>query len=428
MGVVAKYRLVVAPSLNRFRNEIIYAFNYINRHYGMEIDEGSTRLIRYGGPDASMPATFFESYVCIKTDGLSVRKNKKHLLTKLWPRRMRFSESEVTEIDYIGLIFFMLSRIEERDPREVDKHERFISSSSFSHQNNWLDRPLVDECAQIIASFIAGKPLKPVSKFRVVLTHDVDKLRGYHYFAEPARYFLGDFLKRKKGVSSLKRLQAYISGEPWASVNSLMHLSDQYGVKSNFFFMGPSADSMDSPYAITMRPLLKRVVDHIINRGHMVGFHPGYQTFKDSKNFCEQKNSLELLTKTTFIQGRQHVIRYDCAATPRIWSESGMQSDFTLFYPDAIGFRNGSCRPYNSFDLINRRVLSIEQTATAIAEFSLLDERYNKFSLSEALALCEPIIKSVRKHQGDLVILFHTHQLKTIKFDFYQKLLAKVAC
>ena len=426
MGVVAKYRLVIAPSLNRFRNEIIYAFNYINRHYGLVIDEKSTTLIRYGGPDATMPSAFFEEYVCIKTDGLSIRKNKKHLLTKLWSRKIRFSESEVMEIDFIGLIFFMLSRIEERDSGQIDKHERFISSSSFSHQNNWLDRPIVDECAQIIASFIASKPLKPISKFRIMLTHDVDKLRGYHYFAEPIRYFLGDFLKRSRGVSSLQRLQAYTSGEPWASVNSIMNLSEWYGTKSNFFFMGPSADSMDSPYAITMRPLLKRVVDQIINRGHMIGFHPGYQTFRDSKSFASKK-SLELLTRTTLTQGRQHVIRYDCAVTPRIWSESGMRSDFTLFYPDAIGFRNGSCRPYNSFDLINRRVLSIEQTATAIAEFSLLDERYNKFSLSEALALCEPIIKNVRKHQGDLVILFHTHQLKTIKFDFYQKLLAKVA-
>ena len=128
-----------------------------------------------------------------------------------------------------------------------------------------------------------GKPVKPISKFRMMLTHDVDKLRGYHYFAEPVRYFMGDLLKRRKGFSSLRRLQAYTSGEPWASVNSIMNLSEWHGTKSNFFFMGPSTDSMDSPYAITMKPLLKRVVDQIVNRGHMIGFHPGYQTYKDSK-------------------------------------------------------------------------------------------------------------------------------------------------
>ena len=71
-------------------------------------------------------------------------------------------------------------------------------------------------------------------------------------------------------------------------------------------------------------------------------------------------------------------------------------------------------------------VLPLQQTATSIAEFSLLDERYNSYSVKEALALCKPIIQNVRKHNGDLVILFHTHQLKTKQFEFYDKLLKLV--
>ena len=104
-----------------------------------------------------------------------------------------------------------------------------------------------------------------------------------------------------------------------------------------------------------------------------------------------------------------------------------MKQDFTLFFPDRIGFRNGSCRPYFSYDLKNRRVLSVEQTATSIAEFSLLDARYNSYSVSKALSLCEPIIQNVQKHNGDLVILFHTHQLKTKQFEFYRKLLGRLS-
>ena len=71
-------------------------------------------------------------------------------------------------------------------------------------------------------------------------------------------------------------------------------------------------------------------------------------------------------------------------------------------------------------------VLPLEQTATSIAEFSLLDVRYNSYTVPEALALCQPIIQNVRKHNGDLVILFHTHQLKTKQSEFYDKLLENV--
>ena len=141
MTVIARYRLEIAPPLSVFQNEILYAFNYINRHYGLLIDEKATRPIRYGGAGADMPATFFESYLCLKTEGLFLKKNKKHLLTNLWPKKIKFSSSEICKFDFIGLIFFMLSRIEERDSTQIDKHDRFISSSSFSHQNNWLQRP-----------------------------------------------------------------------------------------------------------------------------------------------------------------------------------------------------------------------------------------------------------------------------------------------
>ena len=202
-------------------------------------------------------------------------------------------------------------------------------------------------------------------------------------------------------------------------------LSEKYGVKSNFFFMGPSSESMDSPYAVSMRPL-KQVIGHVLEKGHNVGFHPGYCTFRNEQEFRKQKYSLEQLVGFDVSQGRQHVIRYDCSETPKIWSDNGMKQDFTLFFPDKIGFRNGSCRSYSSYDLKNRMVLPLQQTATSIAEFSLLDERYNSYSVKEALALCKAHYQNVRKHNGDLVILFHTHQLKTKQFEFYDKLLKLV--
>ena len=422
-----RYRLEIEPSVQSFRKEILYAFEYINLHYGISFDDKASKVVRYGGPSATISATFFEQYVCQNSEGVFLIETQKDLLSKLWPSETNFNSVGAEEFDFIGLIFFMLSRIEERNANQTDKHDRFLSTSSFAFKNNWLDIPVVDECAQKIAQLIVGKRVSPVSKYRVLLTHDVDKLKGYHYFAEPLRYAIGDFIKRGQGLSSLKRLSAYRSNEPWASVNCLMGLSEQYGLESSFFFMGPSSESMDSPYALTMRPLLKHLVRHIVGKGHTVGFHPGYYTHRNETEFLKQKNSLEQLTGLNLSHGRQHVIRYDCSETPKIWSDSGMTNDFTLFFPDKIGFRNGSCKTYYSYDLKNRKILPLEQTATSIAEFSLLDARYNSYSVSEALALCEPIIERVRKHNGDLVILFHTHQLKTPQFQFYKKLLARAA-
>lgn len=426
MPPLFRYRLEIAPSLQSFQSEIFYAFNYINRYYGMSIDDGAPTTIRYGGPSATLSATFFEEYIFQNSDGVSLIKSQRKLLSKLWPSGTDFDTVGIKSFDFIGLIFFMLSRIEERNASQADKHDRFLSYASLSYKNRWLKMPVVDECAQRVAHLIFGKRVSPVSNHRVLLTHDVDKLRAYHYLLEPIRYMIGDLTKRGKGFSSARRLLAYTAGEPWSSVKNIMDLSEKYGMESNFFFMGPSSEKMDSPYAITMRPLLKKIIRHILARGHKVGFHPGYRTHLNDSEFRKQKNSLEELIGFDVLQGRQHVIRYDCSETPKIWSDSGMKKDFTLFFPDKIGFRNGSCRSYSSYDLKNRTVLSLEQTATSIADFSLLDARYNSYSVKEALALCEPIIQNVRKHNGDLVILFHTHQLKTKQSEFYDKLLARI--
>ena len=70
----------------------------------------------------------------------------------------------------------------------------------------------------------------------------------------------------------------------------------------------------------------------MLARGHKVGFHPGYRTLRNENEFRKQKNSLEKLIGFAVLQGRQHVIRYDCSKTPKIWSDNGMKKDFTLFF------------------------------------------------------------------------------------------------
>ena len=418
---------MIAPHLTHFEQEIRYAFGYVNRYYSLRFNSASDRVFNYGGSESDMPATFFEEYVTIDKGGIKLCKNKIPLLDKLWPKLPPDSNNTGPQFDAIGLIFFMLSRIEERDTKMVDKHNRFMSSASFAVKRGWQQIPVVDVFARQTANLITGQRRKENSQFTVKLTHDVDRLRKYHYFLEPVRYTLGDLFRRKIGMSAFKRLKAYRSNEPWHSVNLLMGLSDSIGLKSNFFFMGPSNLSMDSPYCLRMKPLLKKITEMIIMSGHNIGFHPGYATYNNASEFEMQKEYLENIVNLRITEGRQHVIRYDCIHTPTIWNKSGMKHDYSLFYPNEIGFRNGSCRPYQSYDLMSRKKLQLLQTSTAITEFSLLDPRYNNFSIQDALDNCDTVIQNVVKFKGKLVILFHTHQTNGPKWIFYNKLIAQLS-
>ena len=72
------------------------------------------------------------------------------------------------------------------------------------------------------------------------------------------------------------------------------------------------------------------------------------------------------------------------------------------------------------------RVLKLQQTATAIAEFALLDDRYNNYGVDLALEICSQVVDQAKEFNGELVVLFHTHQLDRPQWRFYKKLLPKL--
>jgi hypothetical protein len=314
--------------------------------------------------------------------------------------------------DAIGLIFLLLSRLEERDHPARDRYGRFpLSAALFPAEQGRL-YPWADRAARDLAVALTGDPA-PTSRTRyaVKLTHDVDMLKGYHRAWEPLRWAAGDALKRGRPGAALARLgHAYFGGEPWRSSRRLMDFAEARGIKSHFYFMGPSLDPMDSPYVVTMQPTLARLAGEIRARGHAIGFHPGFKTATDPAEWRRQRDGLERAIAGTVREGRQHVLRYDAALTPRIWSEAGMALDCTPAYPEAVGFRTGTCRPHQVYDLVARRALPLMQLSTAAMEFGLFGGKYADLPLDRAIADTAWAAEVCRELGGTLVLLFHTGQ------------------
>jgi hypothetical protein len=259
-------------------------------------------------------------------------------------------------------------------------------------------------------------------------THDVDMLRGYHRWWEPLRHAAGDALKRGRPSRAFHRLaDGYASGEPWRSARALMENSERRGFTSRFFFMGPSWDPMDSPYAATDPRLLRRLTDEITKRGHVVGFHPGFATASNGAEWHRHRDGLERIVCRTVREGRQHVLRYVADTTPDLWDEAGMDLDLTLAWPEVTGFRSGSCRPHPAYSLKCRRTLALSQLSTAVMEFGLFGGKYRNLTVEEALEECRPTIEACRRFGGSFVVLMHTHQRRPPETVFYDRLLDMAA-
>lgn len=438
MPELLPYGLTIASELTPFRSEIEYACDFLDRAHFVRRVERAERMLHYGpnAPPGSLtvPAALFPNGVRINADGihpneecLAALENDTQAERLLPPTGNAISPDRL-EYDALGLIFHQLSRLEERDSPRADRYGRYPIDEALANRAGSLLDPLADGAACDLARALTGER-EPASRtsYEVLFTHDVDRLRGYHRWHEPLRYALGDTLKRLQPAAALRRLQdAHFGGHPWRSARRLMAMAEASGLQSRFYFMGPSNLSMDSPYALTMKSLLRRLVEEIVSRGHLIGFHPGYGTHNNSHAWLEQKNGLEAVVGRQVTEGRQHVLCYSAADTPDIWDDADMALDCTLAFPEAPAFRAGTCRRFQAYSLRRRKALNVEQLSTAITDFGLLSEKYQGFSVERALIEAAKPVAVCRRYGGSLALLYHCGDNAPKPAQLFQRLLGEL--
>ena len=441
MNTPSPYRLSLAPILERFRPEIEHACAFLERCHPLVRTNDAARMLHYG-PDAPsgavvVPAVLFPDGVRADEQGIHLNRATFAAIESgagpasfLPPANVRDrGHPNGLRYDALGLIFFMLSRVEERGAPSLDRYGRFPYEASLVARRHGAAPPLADEAARDLAAALLKHDDPPaISRYELFLTHDVDKLTGYHRPLDPLRGAAGDVLKRFDPARAMRRLMdGYLSGEPWGTIRAIMAQSEARGVASRFYLMGPSNDPMDSPYTLRTPTLLRQVADEITSRGHVVGYHPCFATVGDANKWRHQRDGLERVLGRQVREGRQHVLRYTADVTPDIWSDSGMALDLTLGWPEVTGFRSGTCRRHTAYSLRRRRTLPLEQISTPIMDFGLFGGKYRNLSVDAALADCRGAIDACRRFGGSLAVLFHTGQRHPPVTTFYERLLAAAA-
>ena len=104
--------------------------------------------------------------------------------------------------DVFDLVFFYLSRSEEYSSPHKDIHDRFPALVSAAYKSGILDRPVVDECIEIIRKAISRQwPQFKLTKLypKTIVTCDVD--HPYEFYTSNKIAFIkklgADLLKRK---------------------------------------------------------------------------------------------------------------------------------------------------------------------------------------------------------------------------------------
>lgn len=345
-------------------------------------------------------------------------------------------------VDIFGSVFFLLTRYEEVVRRVRDRHDRFPASGSLGAVEGFLDRPLVDEYVDVL--WMAMQAIWPGlvrrrSHFRLRLTHDVDEFWAAHgrQASTVIRAVAGDLLRRHDPDLAVRRSRSLfesragrVDRDPYDTFDFLMDTSERHGLQSTFYLMAGSTDTeFDGHYSLSDPPVA-RVLRRIHDRGHEVGLHGSYGTYcSEERTHAEFAALRDACSAAGFGQPtwgvRQHYLRFENPSTWRIQEAAGFEHDSTLGFADQVGFRAGTCREYQLFDLLGHRTLALRERPLLVMDGTLFD--YLALDPVAAAIRTRSIVDACRRHRGDAVLLFHNSSIAGARWrTFYEELVAQL--
>jgi hypothetical protein len=345
-------------------------------------------------------------------------------------------------VDVFGSAFFLLTRYEEVARAERDRHDRFSTWAALGVAEGHADRPLVDEYVEILWGLL--RRLWPGLRrkrrdFQLLLSHDVD-----HPLCEAggplrnAGALARDLLVRRDPGLAVRRLVAAFQAragrhdyDPCNTFDFLMDASERHGLRSAFYFIaGHSGGEIDGSYSL-QAPFLQALLRRVHARGHEVGLHPSYNTFRDGPRLAQEFRQLLAAAERAGVRqdrwgGRQHYLRWENPVTWQLWADAGLHYDSTLALPELVGFRCGTCQEYPAFNLKTGQRLPLWERPLVVMDTTLFF--YMRLPWEEAAERVVELCDRCRLFGGNFTLQWHNNNLLTGRDKrWYLALLARLA-
>jgi hypothetical protein len=332
--------------------------------------------------------------------------------------------------DIFGSAFFMLTRYEEIVVPSRDAHDRFPATSSLAHAEGFLGVPIVDAYVELLWSALRRRwPRleRSHSSFRLSLTCDVDHPLSFlgRGVRGVARQLGADALVRRDPRLMMQRVRSWGGiprGEhrldPDNTFDFLMTVGERHGLASAFYFLATEEVSFIDGYYTLDHPWIKQLIATMHRRRHEIGFHAGYQTYRDGARTKAEFNRLRRAATASGVQqdrwgGRQHYLRWHNPDTWANWDAAGLDYDSTLTFADHLGFRAGTCHEFRAFHLRERRILRLRERPLAVMDATVLD--YMGLTPDAAAESVLDLARQCRRYSGTLTLLWHNSRVQTAR-------------
>lgn len=309
--------------------------------------------------------------------------------------------------DLVASVFYVLTRMEEYNCYSYDDHDRFPFSHSILKKYEWVEQAVCDRWASyIIVDLLKVEVVK--SKVEIIPTFDIDNTYAFKLKSGKRRALskLKDVVKLDaKRITKRKSVE---NGEkdPYDTFDKIIEVGKQFsGVKVFWLIASEGSKDRNVPIEnIQHRKLIKRVAQSV-----EVNIHPSYGSFLNASQVMSERDGLESITGSSIVRSRQHFLRFQLPKSYRDLIDAGIRNDYSMGFAENVGFRSGTARAHNWFDLERNEVTELTLHPFAYMDGTLLE--YMSLTPEESKRRIQKLYAEIQNFGGDFIFLWHNETI-----------------
>ena len=328
-----------------------------------------------------------------------------------------FSNGEKSHIpfDVFSASFYLLSRYEEYLPHVKDRYGRFTKEESLAFKSGFLQQPVIDIWAyKFKAALQVQYPNHEFDSRQFSINPVIDVPVAY-YFKNKG------FLRTIGGIGSdlfrfrfkflLDRFPVLFGfkKDPYDNFKWIINRQKATQNKFNIFFLIGNLTTYDKNNSLNKKEfvsLIKSMADYC-----SVGIKASYMALDSVATLKSEKRQMDAILNSVTTSARSSFSKVNLPSTYRNYIDLEIYEDYTMGYPDSIGFRAGTCTPFLFYDL------DFEiQTPLMIHPFQLMDFVLLKHaSFLDKKETLLKAISEVKKVNGKFTFIFHNYAFSPFK-------------
>jgi hypothetical protein len=322
-----------------------------------------------------------------------------------------FVTSERSDLPYdiFAASFFLLSRYEEYLPHVKDDYGRYTVKESVAYKNRFLNQPVIDIWAYKLKDILKERfPEFQFSKREYQVWPVIDVPMAYYFRQKGLLRTLGGTLN---DIARLKLRQLYerysvlmgFKRDPYDTFKWVITKQKQYNFKFTVLFLIGNYSTYDKNINTNKKAfvsLIKSVADYC-----NVGLKASYFALDDISILKQEKIKMEGIINRELVAVRNSFSKLNLPKSYRNLVELEIHQDFSMGYIDTLGFRAGTCTPFQFYDLDYEIQTPLQINPYQCLDFALL--KYNSY-LDKKEHL-EKLMSEIRAVNGTFIPIFHNY-------------------